>query len=75
MTRHLPTYRAYLLRVWTSAGDGDVRASVRDVETGETRAFADLDRLVEWLDGEVRTPPAPSSPVPPTGRVASRRGS
>ena len=63
MTRHPPTYRAYLLRIWTRAGDGDVRASIRDVESGETHAFTDLHRLAEWLRGEVR---APATRTPPT---------
>jgi hypothetical protein len=73
VTRHPPAYRAYLLRVWTPAGDGDVRASIRDVETGETHAFTDLDQLTEWLRGEVRTSPVPASPASPTGNIARRR--
>jgi len=43
------TYRAYLLRVWTPAAGQVVRASLRDVGSGETHAFADLDSLDEWL--------------------------
>ena len=73
MTPHRPTYRAYLLRVWTPAGNADVRASIRDVESGETHAFADLDRLTEWLHREVRTSPVPTSPASPTGRRSRQR--
>ena len=48
-------YRAFLLRVWTRPEGGDARASIRDVETGETHAFDDLDRLREWLGAEICT--------------------
>ena len=48
-------YRAFLLRVWTRPDGGDARASIRDVETGETHAFDDLDRLSEWLGVEIHT--------------------
>ena len=30
------------------------RASIRDVDTGETRIFGDLAELHEWLDQEMR---------------------
>ena len=75
MRRYPPTNRAYLLRVWTPAEGDDVRASIRDVESGETHAFADLDRLTEWLRGEVRTSPVPASPVSPAGHGTRRRPS
>jgi hypothetical protein len=55
------TYRAYLLRVWVAAEGERLRASLRDVESGETHAFADLDELAEWLHadrvGSVRCEP------------------
>lgn len=42
-------YRAFLLRLWPTAGGVSVRASVADVATGETHAFPDLDGLHRWL--------------------------
>ena len=30
------------------------RASIRDVDTGETRIFGDLAELHEWLDHQMR---------------------
>jgi hypothetical protein len=58
MRRRPPSYRAYLLRVWTLADDGGVRASIRDVGSGETHAFTDLARLTDWLNDEPRTTPS-----------------
>ena len=55
MARRPATYRAYLLRVWTQEGEDRARASIRDVKSGETRAFRDLDHLDQWLHQEVRT--------------------
>lgn len=48
-------YRAFLLRVWARPEGGDARASIRDVATGETHAFDDLDRFREWLEHEIHT--------------------
>ena len=48
-------YRAFLLRVWTTPRGTQARASVRDVETGEAQAFANLDQLSEWLNREMCT--------------------
>ncbi|MEN8234881.1 MAG: hypothetical protein ABFR89_08185 [Actinomycetota bacterium] len=47
------SYRAFLLRVWTQRRGTSTRASVRDVESGETKAFTNLDALHEWLDHEM----------------------
>jgi hypothetical protein len=41
--------------MWATPDGNDVRASIRDVETGESHAFASLDRLGEWLNREMRT--------------------
>ncbi|MEA2024160.1 MAG: hypothetical protein U9N79_07710 [Actinomycetota bacterium] len=65
-------YRAFLLRVWTRPEGGGARASIRDVETGETHAFDDLDRLRDWLGREVHTNAGRGSTVASTG---TRRGS
>ena len=46
------TYRSYLLRLWKSATGEGVRIAVEDVETGESHAFADLERFSRWLDRE-----------------------
>lgn len=46
-------YRAFLLRVWIREEDQALLSSVRDVETGETRAFSNLDQLNEWLSREM----------------------
>lgn len=48
----------HLLRAWTLADDGDVRASIRDVGSGETHAFTDLARLTDWLSDELCTTPS-----------------
>ena len=52
-------YLAYLVRLWTVHDNGDVvwRASVEDAHTGERRAFADLDGLVEFLQATVTDAP------------------
>ncbi len=44
-----PTYRAFLLRIWSAGPEGTLRASVRDIDTGETLAFAGIEQLSEWL--------------------------
>jgi hypothetical protein len=49
-------YRAFLLRVWIHERGKALLSSVQDVETGETRVFADLDQLSEWLRREVAAP-------------------
>jgi hypothetical protein len=42
------SYRAYLLRLWCAA-DAEWRASLEDPHTGQRRAFATLDKLVDFL--------------------------
>lgn len=44
-----PAYRAYLLRLWRSSGDGDWRASLQSVRTGERHIFADMESLLSFL--------------------------
>ena len=43
-------YRAYLLRMWRVEGEnGQWRAHLENVETGELKGFASLDMLIEFL--------------------------
>lgn len=43
------TYRSFLLQVWTSMDEPTLHASIKDVATGETRTFADLETFFDWL--------------------------
>lgn len=52
------TYQAYLLRLWRSRVDGNWRASLQTVQTGERHMFADLESLLAFLVEQVRSPPA-----------------
>lgn len=51
-----PDYRAYLLRLWRSGGDGSWRASLQSVRTGERHVFADMESLLAFLV-DLSTPP------------------
>jgi hypothetical protein len=56
--KQLPTYRAYLLRLWCEQGRGDDpaaawRFSLEDAQTGARRGFADFETLVIFLSGLV----------------------
>ena len=48
-------YLAYLVRLWTVHSNGDLvwRASVENAHTGERRAFADVDGLLDFLQAAV----------------------
>ena len=48
------SYRGLLLRMWDQ-DNGSTRASITDIETGETRVFVDVDGLCRWLRGIHRT--------------------
>lgn len=50
--RPAPGYRSYLLRFWR-ADHQHWRATLEDPHTGERRAFADVERLTEFLLGAV----------------------
>ena len=50
-------YRPFLLRVWIREQDETLLSSIQDVETGEIRAFTDLEQLNEWLRRETSSPP------------------
>jgi hypothetical protein len=48
--------------------EGALLSSVRDVETGETHIFANLDQLNEWLRVVMNGPATPSvTPSPEVG--------
>lgn len=42
-------HHSYLLRLWRSSGDGQWRASLQSVQTGERHMFADLESLLSFL--------------------------
>jgi hypothetical protein len=52
MTGDKRDYQAYLLRLWrVNTGRGTVwHASLEDVHTGERKGFADLQRLLAFLE-------------------------
>ena len=64
MARSAGRHRAFLLRVWTGEQDESLRSSVRDVESGETRVFANLDHLNDWLRQAMNHPLSPTTTHP-----------
>jgi len=44
-----PSYRGFLLRVWETGDDSETRVSITDVDTRDTRVFADVDGFCRWL--------------------------
>ena len=50
-------YNAWLLRLWRSGAQGDWRASLQSVRTGERHMFADLESLLVFLCDHARSPP------------------
>jgi hypothetical protein len=54
MANERPGYRSYLLRLWRACnGDRSTwRASLEDSHTGERRGFADLERMLAFLQGQ-----------------------
>ena len=49
MTAHPKLYHSYLLRIWNEGYDLDWRASLQDIANGETRHFASMTSLLEFL--------------------------
>jgi hypothetical protein len=47
-------YRSYLVRSWQSTEQGCWRASAQCVQTGHTRLFGDLERLLAFLHSEIK---------------------
>ena len=44
-------YRSYLLRLWRVEDDGgNWRALLEEVETGKRQGFANLEKLIEFLE-------------------------
>jgi len=65
------SYLSYLLRLW-QAGTGQAiewRASLEEVSTGERRAFAGLDALLDYLRQQTRA----GSPPEESGRDMDKR--
>ncbi len=60
------TYRGFLLRMWWQDDGARVRSSIRDIDTGESRVFADLESLCTWLRrvAEADATPAETSSAP-----------
>lgn len=50
------TQRSYLLRLWRSGADGEWRASLQSVQSGERHIFVDLEALLTFLVEEVNPP-------------------
>jgi hypothetical protein len=62
-------YRAYLLRLWRADGDDGRpvwRASLEDARTGERRGFADLARLLTFLEEQTDSWTGYDAPPPVT---------
>jgi hypothetical protein len=65
MTDDQRTYHAYLLRLWrVNTGRSQIwHASLEDSRTGERKGFADLPRLLAYLEEQTRTGDQPSTNV------------
>ncbi|MBU0494484.1 MAG: hypothetical protein KKA73_02120 [Chloroflexi bacterium] len=55
-------YHAYLLRLWQETPDRPWRASLQEAVTDQRHGFADLDRLLAFLQDETRSPPPGAPP-------------
>jgi hypothetical protein len=51
-------YRSYLLRIWREGFDGERRASLQDVASGEMINFANLADMFAYLCLHVQETPA-----------------
>ena len=53
-----PDYLAYQLRLWRVRGGGEIawRVSLKSARTRESRAFASLDDLVDFLKQQAGVP-------------------
>jgi hypothetical protein len=50
------SYQSYLLRVWREAPEGPWRASLENATSGEKRAFAQLEDLIDYLRQGLTSP-------------------
>lgn len=55
-TRSVPrsAYRSYLVRFWQSNEEGHWRASAQCVQSGHTVLFGDIERLLAFLQSEIK---------------------
>ncbi len=54
MPEEAQDYRSYLLRIWRTSSQSNAvwRASLESAQTGERRAFADLESLFAFLEAQ-----------------------
>ncbi len=56
MSTNLSLYQSYLLRLWRESINGEWRASLQNVSTGQCRYFASLSQLCNFLEETTRQP-------------------
>jgi hypothetical protein len=56
MRTNLWQYQSYLLRLWRESTNGEWRASLQNVSTGQCRYFASLPQLCSFLEETTRQP-------------------
>lgn len=49
-------YHSFLLRLWRDDFEGDWRASLQDVKSGECFYFASMDAMVEFMMRKTKEP-------------------
>ena len=68
MTTSHRYYQSYLLRVWKENPDGEWRASLQNVTSGECRNYATLADLYDYLSQQserdfIQEPPSRGTPA------------
>jgi len=58
-------YRSYLVRFWQSTAQGGWRASAQCVQTGNTVLFGDVERLLAFLQTEIKGSPVKAEEASP----------
>ncbi len=58
-------YISYLLRLWRDTDTGPWRATLVEGQSGQTRSFADPDRLAAFLQAQMGATPAGEESAPP----------
>lgn len=61
------SYRGFLLRVWGTGDHTEIRTSITDIETGETRVFVEVESLCTWLRGFAPGEASGAEPTAPSG--------